>query len=79
MIQEYPGSYIQCVVERDSSESKRKMFDAMTGNVNELNMPEFYDKRLNTYPNVFFRPNSLYKVSRLFEVVNYMYHLILGL
>lgn len=59
VIQEYPGSYIQCVVERDSSASKRKMFDAMTGNIDELNMPEFYDKRLNAYPNVFFRPNSI--------------------
>ena len=39
--------------------SRNVNVDAMTGNVNELNMPEFYDKRLNAYPNVFFRPNTI--------------------
>ena len=55
LIQEYPGEYIRCVVERDFSEEKKKMFDQMIGNVPELTHPEvFGGNRFNNYPNTFF-------------------------
>jgi hypothetical protein len=58
VIQEYPGEYIRCVVERDFSEAKRRMFNIMSGNVIELNEPQnFGNNRSNNYPNVFFNPN----------------------
>ena len=58
LIQEYPGEYIRCVVERDFSEEKKKMFDQMIGNVPELTHPEvFGGNRYNNYPNTFFSTN----------------------
>lgn len=55
VIQEYPGEYIRCIVERDFNESKKKMFNNMTGNLEELNRPEYYGQtRNNNYPNAFF-------------------------
>lgn len=55
VIQEYPGEYIRCVVERDFNESKKKMFDIMSGNTIELNEPEsFGGTRVNNYPNAFY-------------------------
>ena len=32
-IQEYPGDYIKCIVERDFNEYKKRMFNIMTGNI----------------------------------------------
>lgn len=54
-IQEYTGEYIRCVVERDFNESKKKMFDIMSGNTLELNEPEnFGGNRNSNYPNAFY-------------------------
>ena len=59
VIQEYNGEYIKCMVERDFTEIKKKMFNEMIGNVNELNHPEIYGgNRNNTYPNTFFTSNE---------------------
>jgi hypothetical protein len=58
VIQQYPGEYLRCVSERDFSEEKKKMFDIMIGNIEELNRPEFYGgNRYNNYPNAFYTPN----------------------
>lgn len=58
VIQEFPGEYIRCVVDRDYNESKKKIFNNMTGNITQLNEPErFGNNRINNYPNVFFNPN----------------------
>ena len=38
--------------------SKKREFDIMTGNTEELNSPEFFGgRRLNNYPNVFYNPS----------------------
>jgi hypothetical protein len=56
LIQEYPGEYIRCVVERDYSEDKKKMFNAMSGNINEIHSPEIYNiDFVNNYPNAIYR------------------------
>lgn len=58
LIQEYPGEYIRCVMERDFSETKKKQFNIMTGNIDELHTPENYGGyRNNNYPNVFYNPS----------------------
>lgn len=55
LIQEYPGEYIRCVVERDYSEDKKKMFNAMSGNINEIHSPEIYNiDFVNNYPNAIY-------------------------
>ena len=62
-IQEYTGEYIRCMVERDYNEDKKKMFDIMTGNVNELKKPELWGSQRkgdrSSYPNAFFLPNDV--------------------
>ena len=56
LIQEYPGEYIRCVAERDYSEDKKKMFDVMTGNLEEIHSPERYNSDfVNNYPNAIYR------------------------
>ena len=58
VIQEYTGEYIRCIVERDFSEDKKKMFNQMSGNVVELHHPEdFGGNRFSNYPNAFFTTN----------------------
>lgn len=58
VIQEYTGEYIRCVVERDFTEDKKKMFNQMSGNVVELHHPEeFGGNRFSNYPNAFFSTN----------------------
>jgi hypothetical protein len=54
VIQRFSGEYLKSVVERDYDEAKKKMFYDMTGNVKELNMPEYYEMRNNNYPNVYY-------------------------
>lgn len=55
LIQEYPGEYIRCVVERDYSEDKKKMFNTMSGNINEIHSPEIYNiDFVNNYPNAIY-------------------------
>jgi hypothetical protein len=58
LIQSYTGSYLQNVIERDFDENKKKLFDIMTGNTDELNDPaKFYN---GNYPNAFnFNESSL--------------------
>lgn len=56
IIQEYPGEYIRCVVERDYSEDKKKMFNTMSGNIVEIHSPEVYNVQfVNNYPNSIYR------------------------
>lgn len=56
IIQEYPGEYIRCVVERDYSEDKKKMFNMMSGNIVEIHSPEVYNVQfVNNYPNSIYR------------------------
>jgi len=59
VIQEYNGEYIRCMVERDFTEEKKKLFNEMTGNITELNQPEIYGgNRNNTYPNAFYNSDE---------------------
>ena len=56
LIQEYTGEYIRCVVERDYTETRKKMFNIMTGNIVEIHSPEIYNLEFTTnYPNAMYR------------------------
>ncbi len=47
----YPGEYISCLKERDLSDSKKELFNKMTGNIPELNDPGNANGNVNVYPN----------------------------
>ena len=56
IIQTYSGEYIKNMVERDFTQSKKEMFQKMTGMTPELTTPECAYNRINAYPNAFYVP-----------------------
>jgi hypothetical protein len=52
-IQEFTGQYLKCMVERDFDNTKKDLYDRMTGNIPELNDPANAFKRNGNYPNVY--------------------------
>jgi hypothetical protein len=58
-LQKYKGQYLDSMVERDFSDSKKDLFNKMTGNIIELNDPANAYKRINTYPNTVYEKNSV--------------------
>lgn len=58
LLAKYSGEYFSCVHQRDTSGSKKKLWDRMTGNIKELYDPANSYSRVNTYPSVHnFDPN----------------------
>jgi Major capsid protein N-terminus/Large eukaryotic DNA virus major capsid protein len=57
-IQKYTGQYLAAMVDRDFSTEKKKLFNAMIGNVPELNDPANGFGRSNTYPSAFYTGSS---------------------
>ena len=55
----YSGEYLNCLKERDFSEEKKKLWNRMTGNVNELHDPANANGNVNIYPNVFYNTGEL--------------------
>tara|TARA_Y100000992_G_scaffold302656_3_gene278041 strand:+ start:4975 stop:6681 length:1707 start_codon:yes stop_codon:yes gene_type:complete len=53
IIQKFSGSYIQNTIQRDFTSEKKKIFDNMIGNIDELTNPEKISNRNNNYPNAF--------------------------
>lgn len=53
IIQEFSGQYMMNLVERDFSETKKKAYYNMTGNIPELNDPANAYGRQNMYPNAY--------------------------
>ena len=56
-LQEYSGSYILAMAQRDFSTEKKALFDKMIGNVPELNNPANSGSRVNSYPNAYYTTN----------------------
>lgn len=50
VLQRYSGQYLAAMVDRDFSETKKDMFNRMTGNVAELNDPANWSSRLKSFP-----------------------------
>jgi hypothetical protein len=53
-LQEFSGDYLLAAVQRDFNNAKKGLFDAMTGNVRELNDPANANSRVNSYPNAYY-------------------------
>tara|TARA_Y100000591_G_C21837443_1_gene703436 strand:+ start:381 stop:2054 length:1674 start_codon:yes stop_codon:yes gene_type:complete len=56
---QYSGEYLNCIKERDFSQSKKKLWNEMTGNVAELNDPSNAHGNINVYPNSYFSEAGL--------------------
>jgi hypothetical protein len=54
----YSGAYISAMAGRDFTTDKKRAFDHMTGNIEELNRPEYAFGRINTYPSAFKSVNT---------------------
>jgi hypothetical protein len=54
IIQQFSGQYLYNLVERDFSETKKKVYYNMTGNVAELNDPANSGTRANVYPSAYY-------------------------
>jgi len=57
LIQKYSGSYIQNMVNRDYSKTKKDLFNEMTGNVPELYAPDTINDRQYNYPHAYYSKN----------------------
>lgn len=62
VIQEFSGDYLQMIIERDFDNSKKDLFNKMSGNTAELNDPANAHGRKNTYPNVWPNSTEEYKI-----------------
>ena len=56
-LQEYSGSYLLAMVQRDFPSDKKALFDKMIGNIPELNDPANSGSRVNSYPNAYHTDN----------------------
>jgi hypothetical protein len=57
-LQKYTGEYFACMVDRDFSAEKKKLYNQMTGNINEFNDPANAHSRINSYPSSFYSSSS---------------------
>ena len=57
-LQKYTGEYLAAMVERDFSSEKKKLFDTMSGNIDELNNPAASLGRANCYPCAYFEEDA---------------------
>jgi len=58
-IQKYTGQYLDAMVERDFTETKKDLFNKMTGNKLELYNPANSNGRSNIYPNAVHEDNAV--------------------
>lgn len=58
ILSKFSGEYLNCLKERDFSNSKKDLWNRMTGNVPELNNPAFAGNRVNVYPNAMYVDNT---------------------
>ena len=59
VIQEFTGDYMQNMVERDFSTTKKDLYYRMTGNTADLNNPGLCNGRVNMYPTAYYTDNLL--------------------
>ena len=59
ILNRYTGQYLQALVERDFTLSKRVLYEEMTGHTKELHDPANTCGRLNCYPNAYYTDNPV--------------------
>ena len=58
ILQQFSGSYLKNIAERDFDANKKKIYDEMTGHTPELNDPANNINRVNAYPSAFYTSNQ---------------------
>jgi len=58
LIQRYSGEYLLAMMERDFTADKKKLFNRMSGNIEELNDPANAFGRINVYPSAYYTSNT---------------------
>lgn len=58
-IQRYSGDYLAAMVQRDFTDTKKALFEEMTGNTPEMNDPANAFNRKNSYPSAFYTEDPL--------------------
>ena len=59
ILAQYSGEFLECLKERDFSQTKKKLWNKMTGNIPELNDPaNAHQYQLDTYPSVLYTGNG---------------------
>ena len=58
LLQRISGNYLTSMIERDFSETKKRLHDNMTGNTAYYNDPGNFSNRRNAYPNAYFNESS---------------------
>tara|TARA_B100001063_G_scaffold246432_1_gene285553 strand:- start:4607 stop:6289 length:1683 start_codon:yes stop_codon:yes gene_type:complete len=58
VIQQFSGSYLKNMAERDLDSNKKNIYDQMSGNINELNDPANYSNRVNAYPSAYYTDSA---------------------
>ena len=57
ILNRYTGQYLQALIERDFTLTKRALYEEMTGHTKELYDPGNTNGRVNTYPNAYYNNN----------------------
>ena len=58
-LSKYSGEYLNCMKERDFDDTKKKLWNRMTGNIKELNDPGNTYGNINSYPNTQWSTDNL--------------------
>ena len=58
ILQRISGDYLVAMIDRDFSESKKKLHNDMTGNTAYFNDPSNYSNRVNVYPNAYYNSST---------------------
>tara|TARA_A100001015_G_scaffold268685_1_gene319747 strand:- start:8373 stop:10031 length:1659 start_codon:yes stop_codon:yes gene_type:complete len=55
----YSGGYLLAMIQRDFNQTKKKLYDNMTGNIPEINDPANSGSRVNVYPSSYYTSNPV--------------------
>jgi len=55
----YSGGYLLAMIQRDFNETKKNLYDNMTGNIPEINDPANSGSRVNVYPSSYYTSNPV--------------------
>ena len=55
----YSGGYLLAMIQRDFNQTKKKLYDNMTGNIPEINDPANSGSRVNVYPSSYYTTNPV--------------------
>ena len=76
ILSRYSGEYLHCLKERDFNETKKKLWNKMTGNISKYNNPALKNNNTNMYPNAY--KSSDLDIEPYIVEINYIFLLVHG-